>query len=45
MIVSVAFFVCTGFDYALMLKTNFNAPPSDAATLENDAGEKSEQLT
>lgn len=49
---SVAFFACAGFDFALMLKTNFNAPPTDAGKLESDAGkhdidaaEKREQLS
>jgi len=38
-----AFFVCAAYDFALMLKTNFNAPsPNDADTLEKDVGKESE---
>jgi len=38
-----AFFVCSGYDFALMLKTNFNKPPpNDADTLEKDLGQESE---
>lgn len=37
-----AFFICAGYDFALMLKTNFNAPPpNDANTLEKDVGKES----
>jgi len=40
-----AFFVCAGYDFALMLKTNFNArSPNDADTLEKDVEKESEQL-
>jgi hypothetical protein len=36
-----AFFVCAGYDFALMLKTNFNAPlPNDADTLEKVVGKE-----
>ncbi|GAB7336253.1 hypothetical protein MBLNU13_g09012t1 [Cladosporium sp. NU13] len=39
---AAAFFVCAGYDFALMLKTNFNAPPqNDADTLEKDVGKES----
>ena len=38
-----AFFICAGYDFALMLKTNFNTPPpNDADKLEKDVGKESE---
>lgn len=42
---SVAFFCCSGYDFALMLKTNFNASPPDADTLEKDAEKQSEHVS
>ena len=43
MIISAAFFVCADNDFALMLKTNFNAaPPNDADTIEKDVGKEIE---
>ena len=42
-IISAAFFVCAGYDFALMLKTNFNAPTlDDADKLEKDVEKESE---
>lgn len=41
-IISSAFFVCAGYDFALMLKTDFNVPPpNDADTLEKEVGKES----
>jgi hypothetical protein len=35
--------VCAGYDFALMLKTNFNPPaPNDADALEKDVGKERE---